>query len=231
MQQYSRPSMPVAASPQRMFSPEIQAALNLVGQIRHLPGDEAHLRRMGIDIIFQNGAEALNLIRAKNLRVEFGDMGNSKAHAQWIADRNLIMINRKYQGDMSPATLYAISEAIYHEAGHAARSGDNRASVQEELNCLALNVLGYRYHTAVDPSFAYTASASRLIQDGVALYGRLFFDPDPNKQALVNRVIEKYGMLPPETPDHRVAFTPGAVPMADRIFRQLQLNRTFETVG
>ncbi|MGE0199972.1 MAG: hypothetical protein AB7P76_03260 [Candidatus Melainabacteria bacterium] len=202
---------------------EIASAMNLLAGIQHLPGDEAYLRSLGVDILYKNGMEAYQTIRNKGIRVVFGDMGDSKAHAQWIREQNTIMINQKYQGDMSPETLYAISEAIYHEAGHVARLGDDQASIQEELNALALNVLGYRYHTAIDPNFALSASQSRLIQDGVALYARLFFDPDPAKQGLVNRMIEKYGTLQPESPDHQIpAMPPGAVAMTDRVCRQLQ---------
>ncbi len=207
--------------------PEIAQALQLLSRIQHLPGDEQYLRNMGIDVIFRGGADAARLIQEKNLNVVFGDMGNSPAHAQWLAEENTIMVNQKYQGDMRPENLYAISEAIYHEAGHAARSGDNQASIQEELNCLALNVLGYRYHTAVDPQFAQSASQSRLIQDGVALYARLFFDADPSKQALTSRVIEKYGMLPTQTPDHQIPPVPmGQVNMLDRICRELHNTNT-----
>lgn len=203
----------------------IQQALQLVGGIQHLPQDETALRQMGIDLIFRNGAEALQLIRAKNINIEFGDMGDSTAHAQWIADRNTIMINQKYQHDLSRDTLYAVSEAIYHEAGHAARHGDDHSSIQEECNCLALNTLAYRFHAAQDPAYAQSASTSRLIADGVALYPKLFFDPDPYKQALINRVIEKYGMLAPDSPDHTIPIIPGNVSLTDRVLRQLQANQ------
>ncbi len=206
--------------------PEIFHALVLLADIRHLPQDEAHMRRLGVDLVFRNGEEALRLILQKGIRVEFGDMGDTKAHAQWLKDDNLIMINQKYRGSLGKETLYAISEAIYHEAGHAARHGDDRASIQEEINCLSLNTLANRYHSATDPEYAQSTSKSALIADGVALYSRLFFDNDPDKKALVNRVIEKYGQLPPESPDHRIPMTPYSVPLADRVLRQLKVQRT-----
>lgn len=212
----------VTQSPQDQAT--LQQALNLLGNIQNLPGDESYMKQLGIHIIFRNGQEALNLIRAKGIKVEFGDMGDSAAHAQWIADKKLIMINQRYRGDNSPATQYAISEAIYHEAGHAAKLvqhpitkltgnlsvvssnpndvGDDTSSIQEELDCLALNTLAYRYHTAIDPAYAQTISSSRLLSDGVALYTKLFFDPDPKKQALIQRVVEKYGDLPLSSPGH-----------------------------
>lgn len=208
------------------FSPDIAKALTLLSQIQNLPADEAYLSNMGVNILFRNGHEALDLILKKNIRVEFGDMGDSPAHAQWIQDENLIMINQKYKGDNSKASLYAVSEAIYHEAGHAARLGDNQSSLQEEIDCLALNTLAYRYHTYSDPAYAKTASTSRLIADGVALYARLFFDPDMDKKALVNRIIEKYGVLPPQSPDHPIPITHYQVPLADRVMRRLHAINT-----
>lgn len=216
---------PVRANPLggvSVNSPEIAQALVLLEGIAHLPGDEIHLRQMGVEPLFQSGRQAMDVIRSKNIRVEFGDMGDSLAHAQWIRDENLIMINQKYRGDFSKASLYAISEAIYHEAGHASRLGDAQSSLQEEINCLALNSLAYRYHAYSDPAYAQTASSSRLIADGVALYAKLFFDPDPSKKALVNRIIEKYGNLPPASPDHPIPLLAYQVPLADRVMREVQ---------
>ncbi|MBY0450421.1 MAG: hypothetical protein K2X01_07345 [Cyanobacteria bacterium] len=212
----------VQAAPVLKSPPEIEYAKILLQQIQHLPGDEAYLRQLGVDILFQNGMEAARLIASKNIHVDFGDMGDSLAHAHWEKETNRIIINQKYRGDFSRPTLYAISEAIYHEAGHAARLGDDQSSLQEEINCLALNTLAHRFHLATDPSYVQTVSTSRLISDGVALYNRLFFDADPSKQALVRRVIEKYGELPPESPDHRVPLTASTVPLTDRVLRQMK---------
>lgn len=200
----------------------IQQALNLLGQIRNLPQDEAYIRHLGVNPGFRNGQDAMQVIRNKGIRVEFGDMGDSPAHAQWMSDQNLIMINQRYRGDSSdPATLRAISEAIYHEAGHAAGNGDGESSVQEELNCLALNTLAHRYHAATVPGYASNISNNRLLSDGVALYAKLFFDPDPQKQALVNRVVEKYGDLPLTSPGHEVpTISTQPWPLAYRVKQQ-----------
>lgn len=213
------------------MAPEIYHALIELGQIQNPPWADTYLRSIGVDVLFKNGMEALNLITSKGIRVDFGDMGNSKAHAQWLKDENLIMINQRYQGDTSKATLYAISEAIYHEAGHATRNGDNQASIQEEINCLGMNTLGYLYHVMTDADYAATNSNSRLIQDGVALYAKLFFDPDPNKLALIGRVIEKYGYLPAHTPDHPIPVLPGKVPLTYLVLEQLQNRRAKEWIG
>lgn len=213
------------------FAPEIMMALDLMSQIQNIPQDERYVESMGVNILFHSGKDALDVIQKKGIRIEFGDFGDSKAHAMWVKDQNLILINQQYRGDTSKSTLYAISEAIYHEAGHSHLLGDDQASIQEEIDCLALNVLGYRYHVATDPEFASTANRSRLIQDGVALYGRLFFDPDPYKAALVKRIIDRYGMLPPETPDHRIPVLPYGVALADRVMRQIQINNSLNLIA
>jgi len=207
---------------------EIYHALILLGQIRHLPQDEAHMKALGVDLLFNSGEEALKVILDNGIKIEFGDMGDTKAHAQWLRDEKLIMINQKYKGRLSKDTLYAISEAIYHEAGHAARLGDNRASIQEEINCLALNTLAHRYHAHVDPDYANSQSSSRLITDGVALYAKLFFAED--LQPLINRIVEKYGTLPPETPDHPI---PASVqpPLTDLVCRQIVENNFNERLA
>lgn len=200
----------------------IRHALGLMGQIRNLPQDERYIRYLGVYPGFQNGQQALRVIQDKAIQVEFGDMGNSPAHAQWISEQNKIVINQRYKGDTRLDTLYAISEAIYHEAGHAAGNGDGNSSVQEELNCLALNTLAYRYHVATHPSYSQSATNNPLLSNGVALYPKLFFAPDPQKQALINRVVEKYGDLPLESPGHT---TPPAsqfmpIPLAYRVKQQ-----------
>lgn len=202
----------------------INQALQRLLRIQNPPQDEAYIRHMGVNPPFRNGSEALQLILGRHIRVAFGDMGDSPAHAQWVADQNLIMINQRYRGDTAPATIYAIAEAIYHEAGHAAGNGDNESSIQEELDCLSLNTLAHRYHEAIDPAYAQTASTSRLIADGVALYARLFFDPDPAKQALVNRVVQKYGDLPLWSPGHMVPPPVNPRPLAYRVAEQIDAN-------
>ncbi|MEB3245854.1 MAG: hypothetical protein VKJ06_07715 [Vampirovibrionales bacterium] len=182
--------------------PELQAALKLLGTIKPLPADVNYLKQMGVDVIYPSGADALRTIIQKGIKVEFAELDDDKAHAEWIAEENRIVVNKKYQGDVTPATLYGLAAALFHEAGHAGRRGDNEASIQEEINCLALNVLAHRYFQATQPAYQFAASQSRLITDGVALYSNLFFDTDPSKQRLVQRVIQKYGMLPPNSPDH-----------------------------
>lgn len=182
----------------------LQQALSRLGQLYNLPTDETYIYQLGVNPVFHSGREAVQLIQGRNIRVEFGDMGDSPAHAQWAADQNLIMINQRYRGDSSPDTVRAIAEAIYHEAGHA-KDGDGISSIQEETDCLALNTMAHRFHEAQDPVYAQNSSQSRLMSDGVALYPKLFFDNDPTKQALTNRIILKYGDLPFESQNHPIA--------------------------
>ncbi len=235
---------PAPAAPQPITPPEITKALSVLKDIQPLAGLKDYAASLGIDPIFNNGAEALQLIQNKGITVAFGDMGNTTAHAQWISNQNLIMINQKYQGDTSPSMVYALSEAIFHEAGHAARSGDNQSSIQEETNCLFLNAWANLYHQQQDPSYASTTQQSELLSNGVALYTQLFFkDPDPKKTALVRRIALKYGVLPMASPDHPLqkaqpiphAQNPGwwlnLPALADRVVRFVHNHEAAELFG
>jgi hypothetical protein len=256
-----RPGSQAATSQAAQLNPKsdeviIGKALNLLGGIRHLPQEEAYLRLLGLNPCFHNGQEALRMIQNNRIKVVFGDMGDSSAHAQWVAnpetdqgpDQPTIMVNQKYRGDDSPATLYAISEALYHEAGHAANVvtdpktgqpvnlsilgnrptsiGDDQSSIQEELDCMALNSLAHGYHEAIDPAYAKAASESRLLHDGVQLYYKLLLrDPDPQKNAIINRMLLKYGELPLSSPGHEITrpnepFAP--LPLTARIAQRMQ---------
>ena len=42
----------------------------------------------------------------------------------------------------------------------------------------------------------FKTSDSLIVQDGVSVYERLFFDSDPEKKALIRRLQIKYGYLP-----------------------------------
>lgn len=186
---------------------ELKLALNKLAEITHDPADIAHIRSLGINPPYNSGKEALDFIIQNQVKVEFADMGGSLAHAQWVNDENKMIINKNYQGKMTQEMALAIADALYHEAGHA-KDRDGVASVQEELDCLSLNVLGYRYQQKQYPEIINSSNQSRLLSDGVALYPKLFFDQDPNKTALVNRVTEKYGFLPLNSPNHQVASMP-----------------------
>ena len=181
--------------------PVILEALNKLREVRYLPGDAEYIRNMGLKTIYNNGQEAINMLISKNLKVEFGQVSDPAIHAQWINSENKVIINEKYKDTKDPAVIMAISEAIFHELGHA-KDGDELSSIQEELECLALNTLAYRYHRAYYPDAFKSAANADIINNGVSLYEKLFFDPDIEKKGLVNRVIDKYGSLPLESPNH-----------------------------
>jgi len=230
-------------------------ALDLLGGIQHIPAEESYLRTLGLSPCFHNGKEALDMIKNNHIQVVFEDMGDSLAHAQWDAEQSKIMVNAKYRGDNSPTTLYAISEALYHEAGHAANVvtdprtgqhynlslggvglkplGDGESSIQEELDCMALNSLAHGHHEATDPAYAQASSSSRLLRDGVQLYYRyLLKDPDPYKNAIINRIALKYPDLPLASPGHeppRPMLPYAPLPLAYRIALKAQNPLLFAT--
>lgn len=208
----------------RVRDPEIAAALYVLEQTVNLPRDEALLKAQGVNILFRNGREALERMRQLGVRVEFGDTGDPKAHAVWIQPENRIVINHQYRGTMSLPVHYAIAAAIYHEAGHITGNADDESSIQEEIDCLALNAMAYRAHVVRNPEYAKAVTRApyrRLFDDGVALYARLFFDADPLKRTLVNRIIEKYGMLAPESPGHRIPHLPYNKALAERVVMEI----------
>jgi len=181
--------------------PVLQQALSRLADVKFLPEDVQALQDMGVNKIFDSGEEALKLLMDKKLKIEFGPLSTPKAHAQWVNSENTVLINEKYRGTKNLAEILAISEAIMHEIGHA-KDGDDNSSIQEELDCLALNTLANRYHQQKYPDIYNNNSDSAIINDGVALYTKLFFDSDPKKTALMARIAEKYGDLPVESPNH-----------------------------
>lgn len=215
---YSTPSVPGIYSqqvnaPQQVDccpwvqDPELKLALGKLAEISHDPADVEQIRMAGANPPYNSGKEALEFILQNQIKVEFTDMGDSLAHAQWINEENKIGINQKYRGKMTLPMALAIADAIYHEAGHA-KDRDGVASIQEELDCLSLNTLGFRYQQRAYPEIMNAQDQSRLLSDGVALYPKLFFDNDPQKAALVKRVSDKYGYLPLTSPNHTHAYRP-----------------------
>jgi len=209
----------------------INQALDLMGDIQFLPQDVATIQDMGIKPLFRNGKEALDLIRQRGIKVGFGNMGNSSAHAQWVNDANFIMINQRYRNNPSPAIVSAISEALLHEAAHAKDAPDLEegatSSIVEETDCLALNAMAHHFHEMSNPELARNAPASPLLANGVNLYSDFFFkDPDPNRPALVNRIVEKYGSLPAASPIHPLPqMQNGKVSLVARVMAQLNENQ------
>jgi hypothetical protein len=183
-----------------LSDPSIKQALQKLAEVEYLPGDVEHMKNLGVNLIFKNGQEAIKTLIDKKINIVFAPVSNPKVHAQWGNNNNTIVINEKYRNTQNLAEILAISEAIFHEAGHA-KDSDNLSSLQEEIDCLALNTLANRYHQYMYIG-AFNSNSSDIINNGVSLYTKLFFDSDSNKTALAKRILEKYGELPINSPNH-----------------------------
>lgn len=171
----------------------IMLALNELKQITFKPEEVAELQKMGVKIPFNSGDEAVKFLKESNVRIVFDEM-DKDIHAQYDFSKNFIKINKMYKNTLNTAEILAIAEAILHEAGHA-KDKDDKSSLQEELNFLGTNALAHRDLQRRYPHMFRTSNAL-IVQDGVMVYEKLFFDSDPNKQALVKRMQLKYGYLP-----------------------------------
>ena len=175
-------------------------ALNALQNVVFMQEDVNYMNSMGIKLPFLSGKEAIDFLGARNVRIGFVKMQDDATHAQYDYEKNFIGINEKYQNTTDFPVILAISEAIFHEAGHA-KDEDSTNSIQEELQCLALNVLANKYHKILYPQI-FKDKNENIIKEGVELYSSLFFDEDKNKKALINRVREKYGFLPAGDDSH-----------------------------
>jgi len=171
----------------------ILMSLNELKQIRFDSNDVEYLKRTGVTLPFNSGAEAVKFLRDSNTRILFDNMP-SDIHAQYDFSKNFIKINSLYKNTLNTAEILAMAEAILHEAGHA-KDRDNQSSIQEEINCLGANALAHRDLQRRYP-YMFITSNSLIVQDGVSVYEKLFFDSDINKLALIRRLQLKYGYLP-----------------------------------
>lgn len=172
----------------------IEFALNSLKNVTFSQNDVDYVNAMGLYLPFLSGQEAIKFMKESNVRIGYTKMNDASIHAQYDFDKNFIGINDKYKNTNDFPVILAISEAIFHEAGHA-KDNDGKSSVQEELECLSLNVLAHKYHKALYPDI-FKNKKEHIIADGVELYTQLFFDKDPQKKALIKRVQDKYGFLP-----------------------------------
>lgn len=172
----------------------IEFALNSLKNVTFSQKDVDYINSMGLYLPFLSGQEAIKFMKESNVRIGYTKMDDASIHAQYDYDTNFIGINDKYKNTSDFPVILAISEAIFHEAGHA-KDNDGKSSVQEELECLSLNVLAHKYHKTLYPDI-FKNKTENIIADGVELYTQLFFDNDPLKKALIKRVQDKYGFLP-----------------------------------
>lgn len=172
----------------------IFSALNYLKNLEFNKNDVAYIQSQGAILPFLSGKEALDFINNSNVRIKFATLASPKIHAQYDFENNFIKINELYKNTQNPAEILAIAEAILHEAGHA-KDKDGLSSIQEEINCLALNAVSHRVLSQKYPN-AFSSADSPIVKDGVCVYSELFFDKDPSKTKLVERIRAKYGFLP-----------------------------------
>lgn len=182
-------------------NPIIISALDELKQVTFNPKDVEYLKNLQIEPPFKSGKDAVDFIKKSNLRIAFADTGSERIHAQYDFQENKIMLNKKYQNTSDTADILALSEAILHETCHA-KDNDGASSIQEELINLATGALAHRYFEKKYPDI-FKSSDTLIVKDGVNLYARVFFDNDPNKKALKQRVKQKYGLLPVGDDLHR----------------------------
>ena len=166
-------------------------------ELKDLKFDEKeinYLKNMGVNVPFKSGNEALKCIADKNIRILFDKPAENDIHAQYDFTKNTVTINSRYKGTNDFSVILAICEAILHEVGHA-NDNDGDSSVQEELDFLGMNVIAHREFLR-KYNDVFSQSNEPIINDGVSIYEKLFFDPDPDKKKLINRMKEKYGDLP-----------------------------------
>lgn len=170
---------------------------NSINYLKNLEFDKEDIKfvqNQGAVLPFLSGKEALDFINSSNVRIKFDTLASPKIHAQYDYENNFIKINDLYKNTKNQAETIAIAEAILHEAGHA-KDKDGGSSIQEEINCLSLNAISHRAFCRKYPN-AFLNTNSLIVKDGVCVYAELFFDKDPTKNKLVERITQKYGSLP-----------------------------------
>lgn len=179
----------------------LRAAVNELKNLYFSQNDINYLLANGVKVPFHSGAEAINFLERNNTRILFGKTSDENVHAQYDYSTNIITINQKYKNSEDFPIIMAISEAILHETGHA-KDNDGESSIQEELDCLGMNAIAHRAFLKKYGN-VFKESNAPIIEDGVRVYARLFFEPDPEKSNLIKRVREKYGYLQVGDRTHR----------------------------
>lgn len=181
----------------------INRAINELKTVEFQEADIRYMQSLGINLPFKNGLEAVNYLNNNNINVLYAEFSNPDVHACLDTTGEIpdVLINSNYKDLTSTADVLAISEAIMHETGHA-KDGDSKNSIQEEMDCLALNVLTHRHYERTYPDI-YKGKNSHLYSEGVSLYPDLFFSKEASKDGLKRRVSEKYGFLDVSSPGHK----------------------------
>lgn len=156
--------------------------------------DVEYIKSMNVILPFDTGQEAVDFMKKSHIGIKFNKLPSENIHAQYDSETNCIDVNEIYKGTKNPAEILAISEAILHECGHA-KDEDGVSSIQEEIDCLSMNVLSHRIFNKKFPNI-FSNVNSPIIDNGVNLYADLFFDKDMLKTGLIQRLKYKYGNLP-----------------------------------
>ena len=172
----------------------ILQSINYLKDLEFDKGDIRYVQSLGAVLQFYSGKEAFDFINKSNVRIKFETLSSPSIHAQYDYEDNFIKINDLYKNTQNPAEVLAIAEAILHEVGHA-KDKDGHSSIQEEINCLALNSVAHKALVKKYPT-AFLNADSAIVKDGVCVYADLFFDDDRLKAKLVERIRQKYGFLP-----------------------------------
>jgi len=180
----------------------ISMALSELSKVEFSPDDLSYMRSLGVNLPFTNGKDAVDFLQKNNIDIKYGIFSNPSVHACLDTSKNppTVLVNSAYKDLATQSDVFAISEALMHEAGHA-RDFDSLNSVQEEIDCLALNVLTHKYYEKHHPG-VFSDKNSFLYREGVSLYADLFYDVNPSKTALKKRVSDKYGFLDTTSPNH-----------------------------
>lgn len=191
---------PVSATPLQRDT--ITHAIDELSKVQFSPNDILYMKNLGVNLPFKSGQEAVNYLNSKNITISYAEFSNPEVHACLDTTQKVpvALINSNYKDMAAFSDILAISEALIHELGHA-KDEDSENSIQEELDCLALNVLAHEYHKKTHPD-VFKDKNEPLFSEGVSLYPKLFFDFDPNKNALKKRVAEKYGFLNDSSKNH-----------------------------
>lgn len=176
----------------------INSAVEELSKINFEEKDVKKITSLGAKVSFRDGQEAVNFAKEKNIKIDFGEVENDGIHAQWSKNQNKIIINKKYQNSNKIAEILAIAASVLHELSHA-KDGDSVSSIQEEIDCLAMNSLAFNAFSKKYKN-VFCGSQSKIIKDGVELYARLYFSD--NKESLIKRISEKYGNLPTSSLNH-----------------------------
>ena len=172
----------------------ILKSINYLRNLNFDQNDVQYIQSLDIILPVLSGEEAINFIERNRINVKFDKLPSKNTHAQYDFENNCILINEIYKNTKNPAEILAISEAILHEIGHA-KDKDEANSVQEEIECLALNALAHRTLSKNNQNI-FAHSNSPIVSNGVCIYSDLFFNNEPSKSALINRLKQKYGYLP-----------------------------------